>query len=216
MGCTTEFNKWEGITFDADSMTLYNAISDVNKGMEDADTDHDRGTPNHIKLQENRCGCIMAINVDHAFSGTSAHMLVCGEVNTDPVTNGDDYCSTNNIANPDNIAMIPEYRQLMIGEDTGRHENNLLWIYELDIGGMTRVASVPLGAETTSPYWFTVGRWSYASLVAQHPSSQAAQVGYIGPIPSIRPAHVPTYHWGRFCLFGFLHKFVQALESHQT
>jgi hypothetical protein len=222
----------------------------------------------------------MAIDVDHGFSGTSARMLVCGEDNTDPATKRHDRCSTKTIANPDDVAMIPEYRQLMIGEDTrgaersvcefehqpdsqltyqpsgdasaqqqihyaemtwaaakdwcGRHsdcvafgfdspqnkpmtpvpvyfdtltghygglptdensgshtyvkkcnrQSKSLWVYDLVIDGMTRVASVPNGAETASPFWFTVGHWSYVSLVAQHP--EVAQVGYLGPFP-VRP-----------------------------
>jgi uncharacterized protein len=97
-------------------------------------------------------------------------MLTCGIPNTDPLTKAVDACVTDHIANPDNVAMIPRFNQLLIGEDTGLHANNLIWIYHLQKGSMTRIVSVPRGAETTSPYWFTVGDWDYMSMVVQHPS----------------------------------------------
>jgi secreted PhoX family phosphatase len=214
LGCTTEFTGLKGITFDAESMTIYTSIAAVDGRMEHGFSE--LGTADHISLTGNSCGCIMAIDVDHGFSGTFARMLVCGD-------NTDNGCSTKTISNPDDVAMIPEYRQLMIGEDRkpAPESNSLLWIYDLDLGGATRIASVALPAEENSfsramaPSWFTVGRWSYVGVVASfvggssswlhqshvvpHGADQAtAQVGYLGPIPSIRPGHVPTYHWGRF------------------
>lgn len=57
----------------------------------------------------------------------------------------------------------------MIGEDTSSHVVNLIWIWDFKTGKMTRVASVPMGSETTSPYWYTIGDWQYMTLVAQHP-----------------------------------------------
>ena len=55
------------------------------------------------------------------------------------------------------MAMIGELDQLIIGEDTDGHVNDLVWIYDLKSGSMTRIASTPYGSETTSPYWHTLG-----------------------------------------------------------
>jgi len=143
--------------------------------------------------------------VDHHMMATKARMLTCGAVNTDPDTQDEDYCVTSHIANPDNVAMIPDYNQLIIGEDTGKHMNNLIWIYELDIpgGAMTRVAHTPVGAETTSPYWFTVGKFNYMTYVVQHPRSDVTGydgwVGYVGPFPRIEYgafSNEGAYGWG--------------------
>ena len=57
----------------------------------------------------------------------------------------------------------------MIGEDTSNHIVNLVWIWDFKTSTMTRVAAVPMGSETTSPYWYRVGNWYYMTLVAQHP-----------------------------------------------
>ena len=138
-------------------------------------------------------------------------MLTCGVPNPDKDDadharmtasfGGTQTCIVDHIANPDNVAMIPDYNQLIIGEDTGKHDNNLIWIYDFYTGAMTRVASTPDGAETTSPYWYTVGDWSYMSYIVQHPGSSvtgdAGYIGYVGPFP--RKAgmgwHRPHAYW---------------------
>ena len=173
LGCTTEFRKWEGITYNAANKKLYTAISAVERGMEDGHSSNDKGTENHIRVGKNSCGCVMEMDVDPVTSrATKARMLTCGIPNTDPSTKSADACVTHHIANPDNVAMIPKYNQLLIGEDTSKHANNLIWVYDLPTGKMTRSTSHPSGAETTSPYWFTVGRWDYMSMVVQHPKSE--------------------------------------------
>ena len=57
----------------------------------------------------------------------------------------------------------------MIGEDTSNHIVNLVWIWDFKTSTMKRVAAVPMGSETTSPYWYKIGNWYYMTLVAQHP-----------------------------------------------
>jgi hypothetical protein len=217
LGCTTEFRKWEGITYDAKNKKLYTAISSVEYGMEDnqrkgaPDTQYDRGTDNHLRMKRNYCGCIMEMDVNDRMVATKARMLTCGVQNPDmhdadqdrwhASFGGTQSCIVDHIANPDNVAMIPDYNQLIIGEDTGAHDNNLIWIYDLYTGAMTRVASTPVGAETTSPYWYTIGDWSYMSYIVQHPQSPvtgtAGYIGYVGPFP--RKAgmgwHKPDAYW---------------------
>lgn len=151
-------------------------------------TQYDRGGPNHIKVKMNDCGCVMEMDVDDTsgtLKATKARMLTCGMHNTG--VDYTDFCDRNHIANPDNVAMVPDYNQLIIGEDTGKHSNNLLWIWDLPTGAMTRIASTPTGAETTGPYWYTIGDYSYMSYVVQHPRSDVTgrdgYVGYVGPFP---------------------------------
>ena len=57
----------------------------------------------------------------------------------------------------------------MIGEDTSSHIANLIWIYDFNTTSLIRIAATPLGSETTSPYWYTIGEWSYMMFVVQHP-----------------------------------------------
>jgi hypothetical protein len=100
------------------------------------------------------------------------------------------------MAQPDNITMVPNSDVLVIGED-GAHDNNMVWAYNLETGdlkgefGLTRIATVPTGAKTTSPYFNKVGKYSYMSLVAQHPDGSTDNpdgqtiTGYVGPITKL-------------------------------
>ena len=118
----------------------------------------------------------------------------------------DNYCDVDGISNPDNVAMIPEHNQLIIGEDTGNHQNDMVWIYHFNIdeeerSRMTRIATTPYGAETTSPYWYpNLKGNAYITLVVQHPygesdedkvdeagsTGKAGHVGYLGPLPKVK------------------------------
>jgi secreted PhoX family phosphatase len=46
--------------------------------------------------------------------------------------NGDleaNQCSVDNISNPDNLQILNDGR-VIIGEDTGAHENNMIWVWQ--------------------------------------------------------------------------------------
>ena len=53
------------------------------------------------------------------------------------------------IANPDNLKFSEKLRTLFIGEDSGQHVNNFLWAYNVDTKLLSRVMSMPSGAEAT-------------------------------------------------------------------
>ena len=59
--------------------------------------------------------------------------------------------------------------QLIIGEDTTQHIANLIWIYDFNTTSLIRIAAAPMGSETTSMGWYTIGEWSYMMFVVQHP-----------------------------------------------
>jgi len=226
LGCTAELYRWEGITYDPDSKKAYTALSNVGLGMlgDDGKTPsqgldpNDQGGPNHIKMKANSCGCVMEMDIDADMKVTKVRMLVCGKKSSaeNPKKMGrfTDACDVNNIANPDNVAFIPGAKQLIIGEDTSSHINNLIWIYDFKSSSntdpsknLTRIAATPMGSETTSPYWYTIGNWSYMMFVIQHPyeadsvhgadhpqwtmiaptnpDGRAAWVGAVGPIPKL-------------------------------
>jgi len=94
--------------------------------------------------------------------------------------------------------MIGELDQLIIGEDTSGHVNDLVWIYDLKSGAMTRVASTPYGSETTSPYWHTLGDYNYMTFVVQHPygetkNDQPATIAAMKTLSENAPQMVRSY-----------------------
>jgi len=108
-------------------------------------------------------------------------------------------CDLNAISEPDNVTFIPGCKTLVIGEDTGEHQNDMIWVYNLESKELTRIQTTPYGSETTSPYFYPdINGFSYMMSVIQHPfgesDSDALKVpqeargytGYIGPFPAFK------------------------------
>ena len=193
-GATTELSKFEGVSFDPKRNKLYAAVSSLKNGMEDNqkggedDLSYDIGNGNDIKVAYNKCGCIYTMDLDESSSVTSMSPLVCGDPNGGDELNE---CNIDEIANPDNVAYLDGLDVLLIAEDTSKHENNVLWSYNIDEGTKDRIMMVPKGAEVTSPYLYKLGEYDYIMAVSQHPqeettdasnSGRAGQIGYIGPL----------------------------------
>lgn len=220
MGATYEFRKMEGFTMDEKRNQAYIAISEVGRAMldnafdpekigegtnrnyDDRDSNGVAETGNHIRVAKaDYCGAVYAMDLMSGvrdsrgkeikstyvainMNSILASGTVGGEMSADE-------CALNNdvMAQPDNLTMIANSNTLIIGEDGG-HKNNMVWAFDLDTRELTRVATVPLGAETTSPYIHKVGDYSYMSLVAQHPSTGSGDnpngnnsiTGVIGPM----------------------------------
>merc|ERR1719343_1418536 len=199
LGCATEWNKMEGFSYSADSGKSYIAMTAIEKGMEDRKKkgsptdDYDAGTENQIRLPYNPCGCVYEMVMDESnWMATSMSGLVCGEV--DPLNA--DLCADNNIANPDNLAAVHGHGALLIGEDSYRKANNMLWKYDLETGLLQeRIASTPLGAEVSSPYLYPdVAGWSYVIMIAQHP-----EIPEVMPLAGFRRAQLGYTTWERHC-----------------
>ncbi|HKO48872.1 MAG TPA: alkaline phosphatase PhoX [Polyangiaceae bacterium] len=208
LGATTEFSRFEGLTFSAERMELYTPLTTISRGMKDNDSSFDVGTRNEIRVAENICGGVYRapLGSDTTIgSDYVAKKLIGFVVGTPKSYAGTPYEAANNrcdlegLASPDNVTYIAGYRTLIIGEDTNNHQNDVLWSYSFDTGQMTRIFSTPLGAETTGPYWRpNVGNFSYLIANIQHPFGESDQSqlqnpderqayhGYIGPFPKVR------------------------------
>jgi len=209
MGATTEFRKEEGITFDAENKKLYIAMSSVERGMEDnakggvANTKYDIGGNNHIKVDYNKCGAIYELNVDNNYQATDMTAILTGipksyDADSEFANNS---CDVNAISNPDNVTFLEGTNILVIGEDTGKHENNIVWAYNTDTKALTRIFTTPLDAETTSPFWYKdLNGFGYLSVVTQHPMgdqetdsiNKESSIGYVGPFNFSSVASIDT------------------------
>ncbi|KUJ73036.1 PhoX family phosphatase [Thiomicrospira sp. WB1] len=204
-GATTEFRKEEGITFNQRDNKLYVAMSQIARGMEsyqrggEANDKYDIGGPNDIRLPFNDCGGVYEMdvatnkNIGSDYVAYNMKGLVAGEekdYSGDPALSANS-CDVNKIANPDNITYLDGSDTLIIGEDTGNHENNMIWAYDIKKGSLDRIFTTPLDAETTSPFWYKdVNGHGYMTAVTQHPmedqdsateSQKQSEVGVVGP-----------------------------------
>lgn len=124
-GATTEFRKMEGININLEGMTsgkipyMYVAMSEVAKGMSDEEGD--------IQVSENRCGIVYKVSFDENYNAVRMEPeVVGGAYDAEAAANR---CATDAISNPDNLVVLDDGR-LIIGEDTGNHENNMIWLHK--------------------------------------------------------------------------------------
>ena len=73
------------------------------------------------------------------------------------------------IANPDNLKFSETLRTLFIGEDSSQHVTNMLWAYNVDTKALTRLMTLPAGAESTGLHAVTdLNGWTYIMSNFQH------------------------------------------------
>ena len=156
-GATTEWNKMEGMAINEKDKIAYMAISYQDKGMLQDDL---FGT-DHIRVAKNNCGATYEIKlaggqkdtdgnaINSEYVGTELYAsegLVGEEIPTD--ANGNT-CHVDKIANTDNVFYSEKMRTVFVGEDSGTHTNNFVWAYNVDTKKLSRLLSVPAGAECT-------------------------------------------------------------------
>lgn len=123
-GATAEFRKMEGINIHHDALQdgrvpyMYMAMSQILAGMTD-----DRGD---IQLAENPCGMVYRMALDDSFDTRLMQPVVAGgPYDKAAMPNA---CAPEALANPDNLLVLPD-GAVVIGEDSGNHENNAVWLY---------------------------------------------------------------------------------------
>ncbi len=198
LGCTTEFTKWEGITYSPARKQLYTAMATVGSGM--GPTVSSSGTVNafdvggsqDVAVSSNPCGCVYSLNVDSTYTATTMTGMVCGKygnATTGVVTDGSvpaggQGCDVNGLSSPDGISYSAAFDTLFIQEDTSAHQNDAMWQYTfpgppgnaVTGGTLTRMLTGPYGSEVTSTYFQTVGNFSYIKTVVQHPYGESDQM----------------------------------------
>jgi hypothetical protein len=156
VGATTEFEKFEGVALNAADRKVYVAMTRLRDGMEDRPSD----PANHIRVPRLIAGAVYEIDlagnqldsdgrpIASRFVGTAMRARVLGEdIPKDAVGNT---AAVDKIANPDNLKFSEKMRTLFIGEDSSTaHINNFLWAYHVDTGVLSRILSLPAGAEST-------------------------------------------------------------------
>lgn len=123
-GATAEFRKMEGVNIhyegarDGSVPYMYMAMSEVTKGMSDSKGD--------LQLGEARCGVVYQMRLDGAYNVDRMVPVVAGGAfgASDPAN----ACAVDTIANPDNLVVLAN-GDVVIGEDSGAHENNALWLF---------------------------------------------------------------------------------------
>ncbi len=154
LGGTLEFSKMEGVALNRKDKVAYVAMSRLEKGMIDKSGDVQvgkitAGATYELKLgggQKDRAGT--TIGSDWVPTVMAAVPALSGEDLAAPDAVGNT-ANDNKVATPDNLKFSEKLRTLFIGEDSAQHTNNYVWAYNVDTRKLSRVLSVPAGAEAT-------------------------------------------------------------------
>ena len=153
-GASLEFTKMEGVALNPQDRRAYVAVSYLNRTMSDAQGD--------IRLPPIQAGAVFELTLSDAQTDTQGRPIASDWVPTVmramPDLVGEDLripdavgntAQVDKVANPDNLKYSAKLRTLFIGEDSSMHVNNFLWAYHLDTRRLSRLLSVPAGAEVT-------------------------------------------------------------------
>lgn len=216
LGGTTEFNKYEGVAVNAKDNKLYIAITAIDRGMIS-----NVGEPgDHIRIPKLSAGATYTLDMKGGVKDTAGNVIdsphVAVNMYVEPALLGQDIAkddkgntaAEDKIANPDNLFFSEKMRTLFIGEDSSSaHTNNYLWAYNVDTKKLTRILSLPAGAESTGLQVIDNldGKGAYIMSNSQHwgdlssnvPAALKtellkridvfrADVGYIGGLPALK------------------------------
>ena len=118
IGATDEWNKMEGVGFNPNAPDyLYLAMSGIDNAMTDGQGD--------IDVSDNLCGIVYRMTMNDLWNVNRIHPAIIGG----PYISSNQYeCDINNLAGPDNLVVLDD-GSVLVGEDTRRHENNMVWLW---------------------------------------------------------------------------------------
>ena len=184
-GASMGFTKLEGTTVNIKDKIAYSALQNIQDSMI---AGHASNRPDtHIALpQALRSGGVFAHDltggqrdtdgaaIDSEWVPARTRALLLGEdIATDALGNKS---NPDKIGNPDNLKFSEKMRTLFIGEDSSRHTNNFLWAYHVDTKKLSRLMSLPAGAESTGLHAVDeINGWTYIMSNFQHPGEGTAK-----------------------------------------
>mgnify|MGYP000877777341 CR=1 FL=1 len=179
MGASMGFTKMEGTTVNIKDKIAYSALQNMQDSM--VKTGKGWNAASGIALEKPLiAGGIMA----HTLSGghkdqTGAEiksewmpsvtraLLVGEDIASDALGNK---ANPDKVSNPDNLKFSEKLRTLFIGEDSSTHVNNFVWAYNVDTKQLSRLMSMPSGAEATGlGVVDDLNGWTYITSNFQHP-----------------------------------------------
>ncbi|WP_428674639.1 PhoX family protein [Reyranella sp.] len=177
-GGSMGFSKMEGTTVNAKDKIAYSALQNMVDSM--VKTGKGWNAASGVALDKPLvAGGILAHNlaggqkdtsgaaIDSEWVPVKTRMLMVGEdIPPDALGN---IAAVDRVANPDNLKFSEKMRTLFIGEDSGTHVNNFLWAYNVDTKELSRVMSLPSGAESTGLHAVDeINGWTYIMSNFQH------------------------------------------------
>jgi hypothetical protein len=137
-------------------------------------------------------------------------LLVGKDITPDELGN---LADPNTISNPDNLKFSEKLRTLFIGEDSGTHINNFIWAYNVDSKKLSRIASMPSGAEATGlSVVDNLNGWTYITANFQHPGEWLGKL-HAKVKPTLNPLIQKNYKDGYGAAVGYITAIPAAIKA---
>jgi uncharacterized protein len=205
MGGSMGFSKMEGTTVNAKDKIAYSALQNMQDSM--VKTGKGWNAESGIALDKALiAGGVMAHTLAGGQKDTGGMairsewmpvqikaLLVGQDTEADALGNK---ANPEMISNPDNLKFSEKMRTLFIGEDSSTHVNNFLWAYNVDTRQLSRLMSMPVGAEATGLHVVDdLNGWTYIMSNFQHAGDWTALHAKVQPTlePMIRANYKDRY-----------------------
>ena len=179
MGGSMGFTKMEGTTVNVRDKIAYSALQNIQDSM--VTTGKGWNAASGVALDKALiAGGIMAHNLAGGQKDLSGAAINSEwvPVQTRALLMGEDLATADalgnlanpeKVSNPDNLKFSEKMRTLFIGEDSSTHVNNFLWAYNVDTRKLSRLMSMPAGAEATGLHVVDdLNGWTYIMSNFQH------------------------------------------------
>jgi secreted PhoX family phosphatase len=179
VGASMGFTKMEGTTVNIKDKVAYSALQNCQGSMVAGNALNVPG--NGISIPKALdAGAVMMLNlkggqkdtggaaIDSEWMPADTKALLTGEdIAADALGNT---ANPEKVANPDNLKFSEKMRTLFIGEDSSQHVTNFLWACNVDTRVLSRIMSMPAGAESTGLHAVDeLNGWTYIMSNFQHP-----------------------------------------------
>jgi hypothetical protein len=186
MGGTMAFTKMEGTTVNIKDKIAYSALQNMQSSMVKGNAAWNEAYGVTLDKALNAGGVLAhslssgqkdlagaAINSEWVPVQTRA-LLVGEDIAADALGN---LANPDKIGAPDNLKFSEKLRTLFIGEDSSYHVNNFVWAYHIETKVLSRIASMPSGAEATGlGVVDDLNGWTYITSNFQHPGDWNASL----------------------------------------
>ena len=178
MGGSMGFSKMEGTTANLKDKVAYFALQNIQDSMiktgrgwnEQSMIELEKpliaGAVMSSKLQGNQVDQFGNVIKSNWVPSQLSALIAGRDITPDELGN---LADPNTISNPDNLKFSEKLRTLFIGEDSSTHVNNFIWAYNVDTKKLSRIASMPSGAEATGlSVVDSLNGWTYITANFQH------------------------------------------------
>ncbi|CAN5543260.1 DUF839 domain-containing protein [soil metagenome] len=206
MGASMGFTKLEGTTVNIKDKIAYSALQNIQGSM--VKNNAAWNAANNITVDKALvAGGVMAHTLAGAQSDTGGTAINSEwmPVQTKALLVGEDLAladalgnlaNPDKVANPDNLKFSESLRTLFIGEDSSMHVNNFLWGYNVDTKVLSRLVSMPSGAEATGLHVAeNINGWTYITSNFQHAGDWS---GLHAKVQATLSPYINTNYNGRY------------------